>query len=91
MSTRKEKRAFIRALVKTVTKDVLAKVPLMPPEWDGQELREYLADQFTRSCTLRYSVKDHACGRAHLKRLRASRSQRAAYETPRLEVATRSL
>jgi hypothetical protein len=44
--TAAEKKRFIRDLIATVQKDVLAKVPAMPEEWDGHELRQYVADKF---------------------------------------------
>lgn len=44
--TNKQKRQFIRELTRAVTRDALAKVPDMPEEWDGVELRRYLADKF---------------------------------------------
>ena len=44
-----EKRRFIRDLIANVQKDVLAKVDLMPAEWDGVELREYVAHKFQES------------------------------------------
>lgn len=49
--TTKEKRAFIKGLMRSVQVDILAKVPLMPAGWDGHELREYIADQFERERT----------------------------------------
>lgn len=74
MKTRKEKRAFIRALTKSVLKDVLDNVPFMPPEWGGLELREYLADRFARSCSLRHAVPNSFTGRSHIQRLREYRN-----------------
>lgn len=44
-----EKRRFVRELIANVQRDVLAKVPLMPEEWDGHELRRYIADKFDES------------------------------------------
>lgn len=44
--TKAEKRKFLRELTSNVLKDVLAKVDQMPDEWDGIELRRYLADRF---------------------------------------------
>lgn len=45
----KEKRAFIKDLARNVVAEVLAKVPHMPDDWDGHELRRYLADEFEAS------------------------------------------
>lgn len=47
--TKKDKRRFIRELIGSVKKTVLANVDKMPEEWDGIELREYVADKFTES------------------------------------------
>lgn len=41
-----EKRQFIRDLVKVVRDDALKHVADMPDEWDGIELRKYLAGKF---------------------------------------------
>lgn len=46
--TRKEKRLFIRNLTGSVRDSLLRAVKDMPPEWDGHELRQYLADIFAR-------------------------------------------
>ena len=43
---KKEKRFFIRQLSATIVKDALSKVEKMPENWDGHELRLYLADCF---------------------------------------------
>ena len=44
--TRNEKKKFIRDLAKTTIKTALANVSRMPDEWDGHELRAYLAEKF---------------------------------------------
>ncbi len=44
-----EKRRFIRDLIRNVQADILAKVEKMPEDWDGHELRRYVADTFDRS------------------------------------------
>lgn len=41
-----QKRRFVRELTKAVTAAIIAKVPQMPAEWDGAELRQYMADQY---------------------------------------------
>ncbi len=43
---RTEKRKFVNDLVKSVKEIVLARVSKMPEDWDGHELRQYLADSF---------------------------------------------
>jgi hypothetical protein len=47
--TRAEKAVFVDELVESVKQDVLMKFSQMPEEWDGIELRQYLADVFARS------------------------------------------
>lgn len=49
MHTRAGKRAFIRALCRSVEREILRAVPNMPNEWDGNELREMLASVFHES------------------------------------------
>ena len=44
--TKKDKKRFIRELIQSVTKEILDKVDKMPEEWDGHELRQFLADNF---------------------------------------------
>lgn len=44
--TKAEKRKFIRDLCGSITKMVLNNVDRMPAEWDGIELRQYIADTF---------------------------------------------
>jgi hypothetical protein len=48
--TQAEKKRFIRELTKSVAAEVLAKVPKMPEQWDGVELRQLVADRFN-DCT----------------------------------------
>jgi DNA-binding LacI/PurR family transcriptional regulator len=43
---------FIYELVDAVKRDVIDKADLMPDEWDGEELRRYLADRFEHECNL---------------------------------------
>jgi hypothetical protein len=47
--TEQEKKAFLCELTSNVLQEVLAKVPNMPAEWDGHELRAYLAEKFAIS------------------------------------------
>jgi hypothetical protein len=46
---RDAKEAFIVALICNVQADILAKVAQMPEDWDGHELRRYIADKFAES------------------------------------------
>ncbi len=44
--TKREKCQFVRSLVDTIYTDIIEKIPQMPDEWDGIELRQYVADAF---------------------------------------------
>lgn len=44
--TTAQKQFFIVELIESVKKDLLEKAQYMPEEWDGLELRQYIADQF---------------------------------------------
>ena len=46
---KRDKKKFIRELCNSVKNDILAKVAQMPDQWDGVELRAYIADTFDRS------------------------------------------
>lgn len=48
----RERVDFVHDLVDAVKRDVVDKADLMPDEWDGEELRRYLADRFERECNL---------------------------------------
>ena len=50
--TRRGKRQFIRDLCNRIKKDVISKVGAMPSEWDGHELRVYLAETFEDSASM---------------------------------------
>ena len=41
---KREKKRFIRELMKNATKGMLEKVNSMPDKWDGIELRKFCAD-----------------------------------------------
>jgi hypothetical protein len=42
----KEKEKFVRDLVGNVLETVIKAIPAMPEDWNGHELRQYLADKF---------------------------------------------
>jgi hypothetical protein len=44
--TKADKRKFLRELTAMVLKNVLTVVDRMPDDWNGLELRHYLADRF---------------------------------------------
>lgn len=44
-----DKQRFILELIENVQADILSKVSAMPEDWDGHELRRYIADRFEAS------------------------------------------
>ena len=46
--TAPEKRRFIRELVSRTREELLKKVSMVPEEWNGIELRTFVADVFKR-------------------------------------------
>jgi hypothetical protein len=69
--TKAEKRKFIKDLTAAVARDAIAKIDRMPEEWDGHELRRYLADQFDREVSALMNIKG---ARANRSRFRAYRN-----------------
>jgi hypothetical protein len=45
MKTPAQKTAFIEQLLETLKGELLANVEKMPEEWDGFEIRQYVADK----------------------------------------------
>ena len=41
-----EKQRFIEDLTATVCGEIINNIPKMPEDWDGIELRQYIADRF---------------------------------------------
>ena len=64
-----EKKQFVTNLCDSVRDDVLGKIQHMPDEWDGIELREYLATAMERGASNHLRRKDNR------KRLRNYRSE----------------
>ena len=69
--TQQEKIEFIQTFFDTTKEAILRKVKYMPEEWDGLELREYIADDVDRNCRYMSRKANKAIYR---KRLRAYRS-----------------
>ena len=44
--SKKEQRRFVRDLIRNVRADLLMRTKLIPDEWDGHELRQWIADCF---------------------------------------------
>ena len=59
---RESQSKFIRELCDNIRDDVLSQVDRMPFEWDGHELRMYLAERFNR-CTAISHIKKEPRGR----------------------------
>lgn len=57
MVAKEEKRIFIHELIETVKKTVLENVDKMPEEWDGFELREYIAYKFKEAAFYKMPTK----------------------------------
>jgi hypothetical protein len=72
-----DQRALARAICRDITKAIVAKVRDMPEEWDGLELREYIADQFHRERYMSnpWRKKDYA------KRLRSYKKAKGEMDT----------
>jgi hypothetical protein len=51
--TKREKIEFISDLMESVTNSLKANVEKMPDEWDGHELRQYMADFVTEQVVIR--------------------------------------
>jgi len=51
------KKKFIKDLFSMMQETVLGKVGMMPDEWDGIELRQYIADKFTEQISSSFSGK----------------------------------
>ena len=45
--TQAEKEKFINDLVGHVRREIVESIPKMPEEWDGHELRLYIAEKFS--------------------------------------------
>ncbi|NCX56251.1 MAG: hypothetical protein EBW87_03530 [Burkholderiaceae bacterium] len=56
-----QKTKFIRDLTTSVVMDIIASVRKMPEEWDGHELRQFIADKFAWNTTAmtRSRMKDY--------------------------------
>ena len=44
--SRKQQRQFVKELIRNVQADLLSIVDRVPEEWDGHELRQWIADRF---------------------------------------------
>lgn len=47
---RNERRKFVSDLIENVEQSILARLDDMPDEWNGIELRQYIAESFTARC-----------------------------------------
>jgi hypothetical protein len=67
------KQDFIREIIAHVQNDILAAVPNMPEEWDGHELRRFIADKFDHSAMT--VGRKGFYGRDYRQRTRAYRNE----------------
>lgn len=70
--TNADKCSFIESLISRVKAEVLSKVLDMPAEWDGHELRRYIADKFDESAMTVGRKGPH--GKPYAARTRAYRN-----------------
>ncbi len=45
-----DKKLFIKNLCDSIRDELISKIPSMPDEWDGIELRQLLAKKFEAEC-----------------------------------------
>lgn len=50
-----EQRAFVTELINNVKEDLLSNVKRVPEDWDGHELRQWIADRFQAAS---YTLKE---------------------------------
>lgn len=53
-----EKEEFVTSLVDSIKRDIIAAIPKMPDEWDGDELREYIAEKMREGTGSRLHDRD---------------------------------
>jgi hypothetical protein len=56
--TKREKIKFVRDLMGSIQKLVISKVDAMPEEWDGHQLRQYIADKTAEQAQSLYLRND---------------------------------
>ncbi len=71
--TEAQKETFVRELISNVQADILRRIPEMPDEWDGHELRRYIADKFDESAIT--VGRKGPYGRDYVARTRAYRNE----------------
>jgi len=74
-----DQRAIVRSICRDVTKAIVAKVRDMPEEWEGWELREFIADQFHRERYMSIAFNK----RPYLPRLRAYKKAKSKMKESR--------
>ena len=72
--TQEEKITFVRELIDNVRDEIIAKVPNMPDEWDGHELRRFIADRFEEA-NMGLLARGQVRSRGNSKRLKAYRNE----------------
>lgn len=67
-----QKRAFIDELINNVHSAIVDKIDAMPDEWDGHELRRYVADKFEENAIT--VGRKGPYGKAYARRFREYRN-----------------
>jgi len=62
---RKDQEKFVRDLIATVQKRILAKLPNVPEEWNGMELRWLIGEHFEKAAPYSASKRQEKRYRAY--------------------------
>jgi hypothetical protein len=74
MLTLAQKKKFVKDLLKSVTEDVVKATESMPAEWDGIELRTYIAAKLEDPITTYAMRGNTARGRAYAAEIANNRA-----------------
>jgi hypothetical protein len=69
--TKKDQRRIVGEMIKNLRADMAERLPRVPAEWDGIELRELFADRADTFRHRRTFINDEAGRRAWARRFRA--------------------
>jgi len=71
--TKPEQRRFVRELVANVRADLVKNVKNVPDNWDGHELRQWIADRFQESSWMIKAPENRGRYRAYKHDVRVMR------------------
>ena len=54
---KEEKVEFIKDIIKTVKKQILSNLDMIPDDWNGIELRQYISDMYSKTIVVRMDKK----------------------------------